>query len=165
MKDAISVWLFVYLGSRTLIKFLLGKGLTPDALSKRQFTALQLAAYRVSPYTMLQLAAYRVSPYTMLQLAAYRVSPYTMLQLAAYRVSPYTVLQLAAYRVSLWFSERAKVVYACCQIPFTLSMRYSSNKQNYRVFKVNFQYTVGSIQSKFSVISSLQSVGNKVNSQ
>lgn len=35
------------IGSRTLIKFLLEKGLKPDALSRRQFTALHLAAYRV----------------------------------------------------------------------------------------------------------------------
>lgn len=35
------------IGSRTLIKFLLEKGLKPDVLSRRQFTALHLAAYRV----------------------------------------------------------------------------------------------------------------------
>lgn len=35
-----------YGGSRSLIKFLLEKGLKPDSLSKRQFTALHLAAYR-----------------------------------------------------------------------------------------------------------------------
>uniref|UniRef100_K1QVI3 Serine/threonine-protein kinase TNNI3K n=1 Tax=Magallana gigas TaxID=29159 RepID=K1QVI3_MAGGI len=36
----------IYGGSRTLIKFLLEKGLKPDVLSRRQFTALHLAAYR-----------------------------------------------------------------------------------------------------------------------
>lgn len=35
------------IGSRTLIKFLLEKGLKTDTLSRRQFTALHLAAYRV----------------------------------------------------------------------------------------------------------------------
>ena len=39
--------LLCFTGSRTLIKFLLEKGLKPDTLSKRQFTALHLAAYRV----------------------------------------------------------------------------------------------------------------------